>query len=335
MSFSRGRSRRQNAGNKMRVMIEEERAKIESGDAALSEEDEDFARKDEVEDVVDSDFEETDSEAERAAEEASKVIEEMAEKIERRRQRKLARKQRIVPQFAGSRRKPTDTSSQKSAVRAHKKEKPQSVLPTAAEHRTKPLELAVRVSSRTSAVRKAQESEALEQEREELAAIKRRRKKSKHVADEPVLTQAQLLEEAKKTEIENLEKLKEFQSQEAEEKQRQRQLAARKDPLMIRPVAHWESRTVPDPSDGSARLETKYALAHLDDERYPLNPWVGSAAVMPPKICPVTGLPARYFHPRAKVPYSNARAYRILEDLVNGKHAYIYDADVWSSTDIV
>ncbi|KAJ2662870.1 Vacuolar protein sorting-associated protein 72 [Coemansia sp. RSA 1199] len=337
MSLSSGRRRRQNAGNKMLVMIQEERAKIESGEAVLSDEDEDFARKDDVEDIVDSDFEETDSEAEQTTEAATKEAEDMLEKAKRRKLRKMARKHRVVPQFASSKRKTAD--SRKCAIPAQTTDSTESAIPVA-ENQTKLPEFAVRFSSRASAVRKAQESEALEQEREELAAIKRKRRKGKRNVDEPELTQEQLLEEAKQTEIENIEKLKEFQTMEAEEKQRQRRMAARKEPLMIRPIAHWESRTVPIPADPDAgsttefRSESIYALKHLDKTHYPLNPWVSNRPVMPPKICPVTGLPARYFHPRAKVPYSNARAYHILEELVNGQHAYFYDADVWSSTNI-
>ncbi|KAJ1808414.1 Vacuolar protein sorting-associated protein 72 [Coemansia sp. RSA 2523] len=322
----------------MLVMIQEERAKIESGEAVLSDEDEDFARKDDVEDIVDSDFEETDSEAEQTAEAATKEAEDMLEKAKRRKLRKMARKHRIVPQFASSKRKTAD--SQKCVIPAQATDSTESTTPVA-ETQTKPPEFAVRFSSRASAVRKAQESEALEQEREVLAAIKRKRRKGKRNVDEPELTQEQLLEEAKQTEIENIEKLKEFQTMEAEEKQRQRRMAARKEPLMIRPIAHWESRIVPipaDPDTGTAKAafssEIRYALKHLDETHYPLNPWASNRPVMPPKICPVTGLPARYFHPRAKVPYSNARAFRILDELVKGQHAYFYDADAWSSTNI-
>ncbi|KAJ1741187.1 Vacuolar protein sorting-associated protein 72 [Coemansia sp. RSA 989] len=325
MALSTGRSRRQNAGNKMSAMIEEERAKIESGDIVPSDEDKDFTRKDEGEDIIDSDFEETDSEAERAAEEVSKQVEELLEKAERRKQRKQARK-RIVPLFASSKSKPT----------VKPEPKPFSSTP----RRTKQPEFAVRFSSRASAVRKARESEALELEREELAAIKRKRNSTKRRKSEPLLTQEQLLEEAKQTEVENLEKLKEFQNMEAQEKQQQRRLASRKKPLMVQPISHWESRLVPEISapagaiSTAAHIETNYSLKQLDDEEILLNPWISNAPTMPPKLCPITGKPARYFHPRVKVPYSDARAYRILEELANGHHAFFYDIDVWNSTEI-
>ncbi|KAJ2353659.1 Vacuolar protein sorting-associated protein 72 [Coemansia erecta] len=321
-------------------MIEEERAKIESGQAALSDEDEDFLRKDEVEDTIDSDFEETDSEAEQAAAAASKAIDDMLERNERRSQRRSARKQHIVPRFASSKR------NQAQEAKTHSVQTNDTNTTRAARaNRTKLPELAVRVSSRASAVRKARESEALVQEREDLAALKRKRKGKRRSSAEKMamveLTQEQLLEEAERTELENTEKLHAFQFEEAEEKQRQRRMAARKEPLLIRPVAHWESRLAPAlVSTGNAAesapdcVESLYALKHLDETRFPLNPWTKSAPVKPPSICPVTGLPARYFHPRAKVPYANARAYRILEDLVKGQHAYFYDADIWSSTKI-
>ncbi|KAJ2839716.1 Vacuolar protein sorting-associated protein 72, partial [Coemansia erecta] len=204
--------------------------------------------------------------------------------------------------------------------------------------------LPVRVSSRTSAVRKAQETEALEQEREFMAEIKRSRKGHKRSREEDstklrALTQEQLLEEAKQTEIENLEKLQTYQEIEAEDKRQQRRMASRKTPLIIRPVAHFRSFSekinVNDKqSEVSRVVRTEYALEKLDDSNYPLNPWKHKVSVYPLKICPVTGLPARYFHPKARVPYANARAYRVLEDMVLGEHAFFYDIGAWSSTAI-
>ncbi|KAJ2805825.1 Vacuolar protein sorting-associated protein 72 [Coemansia guatemalensis] len=346
------RSRRQNAGNKMTLMIEEERAKIESGETVLSEDDEEFTKKGDGEDIVDSDFEETDSEAEKAADAASKEIEDILEKAERKKQRKIARKQRIVPQFASTKR--TSTDLHKSLKDDHHQSSTASKkgIQAPAQRKAKPVDIAVRFSSRASAVRKAQETEAREQEREVLAAAKRRRKKSNQPEIAPRLTQEQLLEEAKQTEAENLAKLKEFQELEAEERQLHRRLiGSRKEPLMIQPVAHWRSSIVSDTNANSAnaadaipedvketlpvRDKIEYALKDLDQTHFPFNPWATSAPAMRPKICAVTGLPARYFHPRAKVPYANSRAYRILEELVQGRHAYFYDIDIWSSTDII
>ncbi|KAJ2081476.1 Vacuolar protein sorting-associated protein 72 [Coemansia sp. RSA 988] len=346
MNVPMKRSRRQNAGNKMTSMIEEERAKIVSGEIVLSEDDEEFTKKADGEDIVDSDFEETDSEAEKAADAASKEIEDVLEKAERKKRRKIARKQRIVPQFASSKRTPTD--SHKPSKDNYSKSGTQPPI----QRKAKPTDIAVRFSSRASAVRKAQETEAREQEREVLAAAKRRRKKSNRPEIVPRLTQEQLLEEAKQTEAENLAKLKEFQELEAEEKQlHRRMIDSRKEPLMIQPVAHWRSSIIYGTSVDSIRAtdakpegiknalpvcdKIEYALKGFDQTHFPFNPWATSAAAKRPKICAVTGLPARYFHPRAKVPYANSRAYRILEELVQGEHAYFYDIDIWSSTDII
>ncbi|KAJ2584023.1 hypothetical protein EV177_010112, partial [Coemansia sp. RSA 1804] len=78
------RSRRSNAGNKMRAMVEEARAKIQSGETADSDEDADYDRgAGDLDDIVDSDFEDTDSEAEQAADDASKEIEALIERSER------------------------------------------------------------------------------------------------------------------------------------------------------------------------------------------------------------------------------------------------------------
>ncbi|KAJ1669187.1 hypothetical protein GGF44_003675 [Coemansia sp. RSA 1694] len=344
MTLSAKRVRRENAGSKMHRMIEEERAKIERGEVAASDDDDadvDFANKADVEDIVDSDFAETDSEAEQAADDVSKEIEAMVDRVERRRQRKAAKKH-IVPRFAGAKQRKLT----KSKIAVGMSRKPGTVAggisddDSAASRRKSRLpELAVRVSSRTLAVRKAQESEALEVERSFLAEVKRGRRKHSRADDEPELTQEQLLEEAKQTEISNVEKLKDFQEQEAEEKRQQRILGARKAPLIIHPVAHWKSTLRSDDRAANAaasvgELRTEYALESLDDARYPLNPWTRRISVLPPKVCAVTGLPARYFHPRARVPYANLQAYRVLEELVRGEHAYFCDIGAWSSTAI-
>ncbi|KAJ2787808.1 hypothetical protein GGI15_000440 [Coemansia interrupta] len=349
MSTSARRSRRQNAGNKMLVMVEEERAKIESGEVQASDEDEDFARLADQEDVVDTDFAETDSEEEQHIEEANKVAELMQERAERRQQRRAARKKMVVPHFAS--RKPQPPAKKQKAGTIAEKTSDSTPSTPGPGKRSRANEVAVRVSSRSSAVRKAQESEALEIERGFLAEIKRRRrqspdrgngtsaKASKHKA----LTQEQLLEEAKLTEIENTKRLQMFQEQEAEEKQWQKRLAQRKAPIIIQPVAHFRSfvHLVDEVKTESGmavqkverRVGTEYALDKLD-ARYPLDPWKERFPVLPLKMCPVTGLPARYFHPRAKVPYANARAYRVLEEMVRGEHAYFYDIGAWSSTAI-
>ncbi|KAJ2810977.1 Vacuolar protein sorting-associated protein 72 [Coemansia furcata] len=351
MSLSAKRARRENAGSKMHRMIEEERAKIERGEVAASDDDADvdFANKADVEDIVDSDFAETDSEAEQAADDASKEIEAMVERVERRRQRKAAKKH-IVPRFAGAKQR---TSTKPKPTAAGKDERSVSVASgisdgdgsAAGQRKLRPPEFAVRVSSRKLAMRKAQESEALEVERNFLAEAKRGRRKHGHVHNTLELTQEQLLEEAKQTEISNVEKLKDFQEQEAEEKRQQRILGARKAPLLVHPIAHWKSTlrhndsAITDAVSGHEHLPVgapriEYALDLLDDDRYPLNPWTKRISLLPPKICPVTGLPARYFHPRARVPYANLQAYRVLEELVRGEHAYFCDIGAWSSTAI-
>ncbi|ORX66860.1 YL1-domain-containing protein [Linderina pennispora] len=313
MSATAKRSRRANAGNKLRTMVEEEQAKLDSGEIAGSDEDEDFVKKGDEEDVVDSDFEETDSEVEHAAADASKLAEALIAKAERRQKRKLAKK-RIVPRFASLKTKAKKEPSDSDSTR-----------------KSKAPEFAVRFSSRSSAVRKAKESDMLKHEREVMADIKRRHKKPKK-AEEAALTQEELLEEAKQTEKLNMEKLKEFQEMAAEEKMRQRAASARKAPLIIQPVVHWKSAAVSSGEPLVREVKTEYSLDEIDDKHYPVNPWSRRMLIKDPPLCPVTGLPARYFHPRVRVPYANARAYRVLEELARGEHAYFYDLGVWGSS---
>ncbi|KAJ1845261.1 hypothetical protein LPJ73_004912 [Coemansia sp. RSA 2703] len=334
MSSSTRRSRRQNAGNKMHAMVAEERAKIASGAAPASDEDEDadFLRQADQDDEVDTDFAETDSEEEQRAEAAMQATDLSLARDERRQQRKAARK-RLAPARAAS----------SNARPAKQRPKPQHAAEAVPVSNKPPA--AVRMSSRASAVRKALESSALEHERAVLAEIKRSRGTPVQATKsaKQMLTQEQLLEEARVTEIENTQRLQVFQEMEAEEKMWQRRMAQRRPPLIIRPVAHFRSfvQVVGEEektADGLAeapqrRVGTEYALDKLD-ARYPLDPWKQRRAVKPLKMCAVTGLPAKYLHPRAKVPYANARAYQVLEEMVRGEHAFFYDIGVWSSSAI-
>ncbi|KAJ1793978.1 Vacuolar protein sorting-associated protein 72, partial [Coemansia sp. RSA 2399] len=277
-------------------------------------------------------------------------IDALLAKADRKRKRKLAKKQRIVPRFAARQ------TTEKVNKRQTGASPPPSVDEDVAEQvgtnnkKKKKADFAVRFSSRASAVRKAQETVARQQERDLMAAVKRTKRHGKHTAagaaanSDDELTQEQLLEEAKLTESENLEKLSEFQQLEAEELRRQRMAGARKAPLLVRPVVHWKSSLEASTSNSTGAIDSAvaaaaaprmhYSLEHLDRKHYPFNYWSKSLSIVPPKVCPITGQPARYFHPRAKVPYANMRAYHVLEEMMRGGHAYFYDIGVWSSTDI-
>ncbi|KAJ2538564.1 Vacuolar protein sorting-associated protein 72, partial [Coemansia sp. RSA 1933] len=278
----------------------------------------------------------TDSEVERAADDASKEIEALLAKADRKRKRKLAKKQRIVPRFA---------ARQSAVKKKHESEEVSAAAAAADElsvrsNRQRKADFAVRFSSRASAVRKAQETVARQHERDLMAAVKRTKRRKKHAEtgdSDGELTQEQLLEEAQLTEIENLEKLNEFQQLEREEMQMQRMAGARRAPLLVRPIVHWHSFLKGSDTSATDAAEpvVRYSLDHLDQKHYPLDYWSKQLSIVPPKVCPITGLPARYFHPRAKVPYANMRAYRVLEEMMRGEHAFFYDIGVWSSTDVV
>lgn len=306
MNLSSGRERRSNAGNRMAAMIQQEQAKIASGDLSSSDEEQDqtidaeaLDQLQEVEgDQVDSDFAETDSETERADQQAA---DEEQREPERRRRRRNNNSKVIVPRFA-KRRQP-----KKPHIKKPSQTKPSG--PTES----------LRASSRTSAMQKAEETRAILSEREVLADLKKHtRKRPRQRAH---LTQEQLLEEAKQTERENLRRLRDFQHQEAVQQRRRQRETASRGPLMIPPVAHWKSTT--QQTGNSRRIKTVYRVEELDR---------GCVAVVPPRVCAVTGLPARYMHPRARVPFADVRAYGVLEKLVQGEYAYYGDLGAWNDS---
>ncbi|KAJ2845031.1 hypothetical protein GGI22_006689, partial [Coemansia erecta] len=214
MSVSATRERRSNAGNKMHAMVEETRAKLQSGEAVDSDEDADYDRgggAGEMDDIIDSDFTETDSEVERAADDASKEIDALLAKADRKRKRKLAKKQRIVPRFA-TRQKPEKVNKRQTGASPLPPPVNEDVAEQESTRKKKKADFAVRFSSRASAVRKAQETVARQQERDLIAAVKRTKRHRTHKVagaanSDDELTQEQLLEEARLTEAENLEKL--------------------------------------------------------------------------------------------------------------------------------
>ena len=136
------------------------------------------------------------------------------------------------------------------------------------------------------------------------------RKSSKKV---PVLTQEQLLEEAKKTEVENLASLEAYARMEAQKK-----TYKIKDHTISGPAIRYHSVTMPTfERDGGLTTE-KYSrnfLVFTDTSTIPTSIFPTEKPSKPKSLyCKVTGLPAKYIDPLTKFPYSTAQAFKVIRD---------------------
>ncbi|WFC96479.1 hypothetical protein MBRA1_003136 [Malassezia brasiliensis] len=202
------RSRRANAGNRMRELLEQQ--EIDGGDEMFAEVENDieFEGNDDESDVVDSDFDES-SEEEKSDED---VEAEQALAREERRERKAAARPRAMPLHAlrpalgGGRAGPTVSA----APRTERRPRPPVVAPTPG---------VVRSSSRRATVQSKIKTQTKLQEAEERRASVRARPVRKRTK---FLTQDALISEALETEEENIQSLHRFLAQEEERKARQR-----------------------------------------------------------------------------------------------------------------
>ncbi|PVU90607.1 hypothetical protein BB559_004550 [Furculomyces boomerangus] len=200
------RPKRQNAGARQPIsisfsnLIEKEISK--KGENAFAESDNDneyssVEMESRESDSLDSDFEETDTEAEEASSVLMKDIEMLLLKEEKRKRKKA--KKIIVPTFASYR-----PSEKQQRHREHKKKTLSHAVP-------------FRSSLRTNSIQNSLVSVSLQQQRSFLKESNKPHKEDIQTTPiEPELTQEQLLEEAKITEVENLKSLKTMIEQQEE-----------------------------------------------------------------------------------------------------------------------
>lgn len=127
------------------------------------------------------------------------------------------------------------------------------------------------------------------------------------------VTQEELLEEAKITEMENLASLNVYIQLEEEKKK----LRTIKKPVITGPVIRFQSLMMPDveSNDPAGRkICSRNFLTFTDGTRFPQQYFPSQ---FPPQVpersyCVVTGLPARYRDPVTNYPYVNSQAFRIL-----------------------
>ncbi|KAJ1977053.1 hypothetical protein H4R34_003743 [Dimargaris verticillata] len=292
MSLSQSRSRRANAGNRLRQLIEQERVAqakqgrgISQGDEQLDEPDDvDFDQskvpEQERADVVDSDFSDSPDEAE-------------------------------DQEAADSSQTTADDSGDK---RPTTKKRPRALMNAIAAKIAKQLAQTPRPLRR---VIKKLETESIQRAYNERRAKHRKRERT----EKQPLSQAELLKEAQETERLNTEALRAFELQEEDQKQRSRLrnqvgLTAAAGPLVI-----FRSVATVDHTDHRAMHNTvSFASA------FPLDAskawWPFTQTTPEPTQCPITGLPARYKDPVTGIPYANAAAYRILQNLQRHRYRF-------------
>ncbi|KAJ1977506.1 hypothetical protein H4R35_002272 [Dimargaris xerosporica] len=285
MSLSQSRSRRANAGNRLRQLIEQERVaqakqgpgNVQGNEPLEEQEDVDFDQskvpEQERADVVDSDFSDSPDEEDQDTDETNQS-------------------------------RVNDSDEKKPAPRPPRRE------------RTK--REATRQSSRRAAVIKKMETESIQRAYSERRAKLRRRKRTQ----EQPLSQAELLKEAQETERQNTEALKAFVLQEEDQKQRARlRNRAGLTAATAGQVVIFRSMTSVDHAGHPAmhNLVTFTSASPLGSSK---AWWPFTQPIPEPTPCPITGLPARYKEPVTGIPYANVAAYRILQDLQRHKYRF-------------
>ncbi|PVV05151.1 hypothetical protein BB560_000333 [Smittium megazygosporum] len=350
------RPKRKNAGSKIKTLIEKEKLKKEKIETLevvqdvdeADEADEDFhflGNTGEISDsdIPDSDFIETDSETEAASIEAMERIERLlAEQEKDFADKKKNRKKMIVPRFADLK-KPKQAISNTS-TKAFKQNNKSIIQPRST------------LSLRENSIQSTKLSHLLHKQREEekQMLIERRKseKLSENLPNEPKLTQEMILEEAKITESQNINLLKEMiTQQELVLKSKLNSMKFKKPELqfpVISSKSYISTRTEPSSStddvmninsnikSAKTQLSIKFnSEAQLKEFDISSNPILGClkpsivAKEKIPFICPVTGRPARYIHPKTGIPYANVYAYKVIEKLVSGCFAYNLDSETW------
>mmetsp|Transcript_15440 Transcript_15440/g.43754 ORF Transcript_15440/g.43754 Transcript_15440/m.43754 type:complete len:283 (+) Transcript_15440:92-940(+) len=264
------RSKRANRGKRMSGLIgEEAEADNEYWNQSFfqeEEEDNEFEDEEKLEDVEDSDSD-VQSEDDNGEEAEEKAVAADTRK----------RKKNV---YSDPKRKSASQPSVKRARTTSTSKKPRTPLPKYA------------MSVRTSTKKLSEITEAARIQKERLAE-KRRKDRQRRTPARKEWTQEELLEEAKKTEVENLASLEELKKWEEEKKKKRRQRVKQSTGPQIRVRHTAKEKTISFPE------------GHFPDDLF------GKA---PPQEkqhqCPTSGKPAKYFDPVSKTWYADVDSFR-------------------------
>lgn len=290
MSLVTGRERRVNAGSKMSQLLNQEEEddfyKTAYGGFNEADDDQEFeARESDIEeDYVDSDF---DMDENDEPENDMQVEEDEYGNNKKKRQNKgvftKAYKEPSVKKYV-----------EKKILKGKQVDEP-----TNRENK----------SVRSSTARKREELIQRQEERE--AAKRLKIKKTPSIEMEyRRLTQEELLEEAKLTEKINLASLDAYQKMELEKKKKTANKCSIKGAIV-----RYHSVTMP--SDDQPHLKHSRNFLTFTDEAS-LHQFFPNKKPQQMdinlKICPITGLPAKYFDPLTKTPYASLAAFKIIRE---------------------
>jgi len=328
------RERRSNAGNKMSRLLEEEEVdefyKNTYGGFDDEEDDKEFAFKadEDIDDEVDSDFsiDENDEPVSDHEEEGGPKRKRGA--INTKAYKEPARpKEKSKTQPGQATEDPEETSEPVTAP-----EKPSKAPKLRLTRRGKASAPREKKSVRTTTALKSAETIRRVKERE-TGGKKRSYRRESHVK----YTQDELLEEAKETELLNLESLEKYKQLEMEKKKTRAVKKAPTGPTIqyVSTIMPWvedvtsetdrninvdEDDSKPDEApvvefviDSQQKCERSFITFSSDKD---FNTYFKkSKEVQPQKnICPITRLPARYFDPVTQLPYATLQAFRILRE---------------------
>jgi vacuolar protein sorting-associated protein 72 len=172
---------------------------------------------------------------------------------------------------------------------------------------------------RSSTSQKRQEAAQQRQQKEKkkqnpINEDKSKDKSPKNNTESRRLTQEELLEEAKKTEIINLASLDAYLKMEHDKKKQKTIKTTVKGPSI-----RYKSVTMPllddnDDIENESRKQSRTFITFSDDQILK-QAFPNEKPKIPIKsVCSVTGLPAKYFDPLTKQPYANITAFKVLRD---------------------
>ncbi|CAL1530304.1 unnamed protein product [Lymnaea stagnalis] len=318
------REKRANAGSKMSKLLEAEDEddfyKTTYGGFEEEEEDKDYhSSQSDSDDVIDSDF---------SIDENDEVkSDDDVDGKPKKKRKGVVTKAYKDPKGAGDK-------DMKPPIKKPKKEKPKEVL-SAIQIYVSPERKSVRRSTALKS-EAATSRQKLDIEKDKMLKDMAAKKNVSHIRR---MTQEELLEEAKITEIQNMKSLENYQKLELEKKRARVVKQAYQGPII-----RYHSLTMPlieelpyepdvdvDSEEYALRhslrvLETKKPELTVDEkcertfitftDEATFREVFSQVKRKPPgkSICPVTKLPAKYFDPITQMPYANAQAFRLIRD---------------------
>nr|XP_018914227.1 PREDICTED: vacuolar protein sorting-associated protein 72 homolog [Bemisia tabaci] len=320
------RERRSNAGNRLAKLLNEEEEdefyKTTYGGFDEVEDDNDYKSEEEVEDDVDSDF---------SIDENDEPVSDQETEESKKRKKMVYKEPKVVKKTVEKTPKPPQAKTDRKKL-----------------HYPSSSDILERKSIRHSTAVASAKTQQRVRERSDL-----KRKISRKYTVEVKLTQEELLEEAKLTEIENLRSLEKYQMMEIEKKKNR---GIKK--IFTGPVIRYLSTTMPDVAleeeticvdeDVPVKEETKSEESKADSSSceqdkspkkkrkscYERTFLIFTDALtfhdsfykhfqqsqkphnhIFPRLCPITGMPAKYVDPVTNVPYDTAQSFKIIREL--------------------